>query len=50
MIYINHEKKAIFIHIPKTGGSYIGPTLVRYYGFLSYLDLITKKSIFNQSK
>ena len=43
MIYINHEKKAIFIHIPKTGGSYIGPTLVRYYGFISYLELITKR-------
>jgi len=43
MIYINHEKKAIFIHIPKTGGSYIGPTLVKYYGFISYLDLISKR-------
>ena len=40
MIYINHDKKAIFIHIPKTGGSYIGPTLVKYYGFISYVDLI----------
>jgi len=43
MIYINHIKKAIFIHIPKTGGSYIGPTLVQYYGFTSYLPLITKR-------
>lgn len=43
MIYINHEKKAIFIHIPKTGGSYIGPTLVKYYGFISYLPLILKR-------
>ena len=40
MIYINHDKKTIFLHIPKNGGSYIGPTLVRYYGFTSYLDLI----------
>ena len=40
MIYINHDKKAIFLHIPKNGGSYIGPTLVKYYGFTSYLDLI----------
>jgi len=43
MIYINHNKKAIFIHIPKTGGSYIGPTLVKYYGFTCYLDLIQKR-------
>lgn len=40
MIYINHYKKSIFIHIPKTGGSYIGPTLEKYYGFTSYLNLI----------
>lgn len=43
MIYINHKKKAIFIHIPKTGGTYIGPTLVKYYGFTSYLPLIQKR-------
>jgi hypothetical protein len=43
MIYINHTKKAVFIHIPKTGGTYIGPTLVKYYGFTSYLPLIQKK-------
>lgn len=43
MIYINHNKKAIFIHIPKTGGSYIGPTLVKYYGFISYLSVIVNR-------
>jgi len=43
MIYINHEKKAIFIHIPKTGGSYIGPTLVKYYGFKSFLAVINNR-------
>jgi len=43
MIYINHEKKAIFIHIPKTGGSYIGPTLVKYYGFKSYLHVLARR-------
>lgn len=43
MIYINHEKKAIFIHIPKTGGSYIGPTLEKYYNFKSYLSLIANR-------
>ena len=43
MIYINHEKQTIFIHIPKTGGSYIGPTLVAHYGFTSYLELIARR-------
>ena len=45
MIYINHEQKALFIHIPKTGGSYIGPTLVKYYGFTSYLQLINRRRL-----
>ena len=41
MIYINHKLQAIFIHIPKTGGSYIGPTLVKHYGFTSYLNVMS---------
>jgi len=45
MIYINHNLKAIFIHIPKTGGSYIGPTLVKYYGFQCYLELLNKRRL-----
>lgn len=43
MLYINHELKAIFIHIPKTGGSYIGNILVKYYGFTNYLSVINNK-------
>ncbi len=43
MIYINHNLKAIFIHIPKTGGSYIGYTLVKYYGFICYNELLSKQ-------
>lgn len=43
MIYINHLKKAIFIHIPKNGGTYVGTTLVRYYGFNCYLDKLIKR-------
>jgi len=43
MLYINHEKKAIFIHIPKTAGSYISKILVKYYGFTSYLHIIANR-------
>ena len=43
MLYINHEKKAIFIHIPKTAGSYISNTLVKYYGFTNYLNVLVNK-------
>lgn len=33
MCSINHELKAIYIHIPKTGGLYIEHILEKYYGF-----------------
>ena len=33
MCSINHEKKAIFIHIPKTAGIYVRETLSKNYGF-----------------
>jgi len=36
MCSINHEKKAIFIHIPKNGGSYISEILSKNYGFKNY--------------
>ena len=36
MCSINHDKKAIFLHINKTGGSYIAGTLEKYYGFKTF--------------
>lgn len=36
MCSINHDLKAVFIHIHKTGGSYIASVLKRYYGFETY--------------
>jgi hypothetical protein len=36
MCSINHNLKAIFIHIPKNGGSYIAHVLKKYYGFKNY--------------
>lgn len=37
MCSINHDKKAIFIHIPKTGGTYVRENLEKYYGFKFYV-------------
>lgn len=36
MCSINHDLKAIYLHIPKTGGSYISSILSQYYGFKNY--------------
>ena len=36
MCSISHDKKAIFIHINKTAGSYIAGTLEKYYGFQTF--------------
>jgi hypothetical protein len=43
MIYINHDKKALFLHIPKTAGSYVAKQLVEFYGFTIYKDILHKK-------
>jgi hypothetical protein len=37
MCSINHEKKAIFIHIPKTAGIYVRSALTKKYNFELYL-------------
>ena len=36
MCSINHDLKALYIHIPKTGGTYISSILSKYYGFKNY--------------
>jgi len=36
MCSINHDLKAIYIHIPKNGGSYVTKILENYYGFERY--------------
>ena len=36
MCSINHDLKAIYLHVPKTGGSYISSILSTYYGFKNY--------------
>jgi hypothetical protein len=41
MIFINHQKKIIFIHVPKTGGTYVGEILEKYYHFTSYYHIMS---------
>lgn len=36
MCSINHDLKAVFIHVHKTGGTYISYMLHKYYGFKNY--------------
>lgn len=36
MCSINHDMKAIFIHVHKTGGTYLSYMLHKYYGFKNY--------------
>jgi hypothetical protein len=36
MCSINHDLKSVFIHIHKTGGTYISYMLQKYYGFKNY--------------
>lgn len=36
MCSVNHDLKAIFIHVHKTGGTYISYMLHKYYGFKNY--------------
>ena len=43
MCSINHDLKAIYIHVPKNGGLYVEQILKRYYGF--ELDYIIKQII-----
>ena len=36
MCSINHDLKAVFIHVHKTGGTYLSYMLHKYYGFKNY--------------
>ena len=43
MIYINHELKALYFHIPKCGGTNIKRLLTNKYGFICIPDIYNKK-------
>ena len=49
MCSINHELKAIFIHIPKTGGLYIKYILEKYYGFTTIEEKNGLPEYFNKN-
>ena len=36
MCSINHDLKTVFIHVHKTGGTYLSYMLHKYYGFKNY--------------
>lgn len=38
MAFINHNKKALFIHNPKCGGVYVRENLLQNYGFIPFGD------------
>jgi hypothetical protein len=40
MLPINYDKKCVFIHVPKTAGSYIESMLIKKYDFASWGKLI----------
>lgn len=49
MASFNNEKKIIFVHLPKNGGTYIQHILLRNYGFpaYNYLSYDYKSSVFS---
>ena len=38
MVFINDEKKELFIHIPKCGGCHIRNILMGYYNYTNFFD------------
>jgi hypothetical protein len=43
MCTINHDLKAIYVHIPKNAGSYVNKILINFYNF-TYLDSFTREN------